>query len=130
MLSKANYQIHTDAIKAHIIPQFPIKREWAYADEADLLNMVMLGCSAKQWREQNPERAANGENIRDSASINELIILSNLETHNALFIKEGLPQNERAERLLDIAHEQMRVLHEKDERKSIKKVSDTTYIDK
>lgn len=108
-LSKINYRIHTDAIKENLIPA-ELTREQAartYADEADVLNMAMFGMTAREWREQNPELKGN---IRDYASINELICLSNMENLNAVFINEGMPQSERLQKLNHIAIEQMRVL--------------------
>jgi hypothetical protein len=82
ILSKANYSIHTDAIKNHIIPTLNVSKdkEWiTYADEADVLNVALFGCTAKQWRESNPQLALEGKNMRDLASINQLTVLSNLE---------------------------------------------------
>lgn len=90
IISKANYNIHTDAVKNYIIPQsdFTKQTDWiAYAEEADLLNVALFSCSAKQWRDANPEHADKGLNIRDFASINELAVLSNLETINANLLK-------------------------------------------
>lgn len=90
-LSKINYRIHTDAIKANLIPSEITKQQAAikYADEADVLNIAMFGMTAKQWREANPDKKGN---IRDYASINELICLSNMENINAVFINDGIPQ--------------------------------------
>ena len=108
-LSKINYQIHTDAIKTHLIPT-EITREQAsliYADEADVLNMAMFGKTARQWREQNPGLKGN---IRDYATINELICLSNMENLNAVFIEQGMPQCERLIKLNQIAIHQMSIL--------------------
>ena len=85
-----------------------------YADEADVLNMAMFGMTARQWREQNPDKKGN---IRDYASINELICLSNMENLNAVFINDGLPQSERLEKLNKIAIQQMKVLENVDDRK-------------
>lgn len=93
-LSKINYRIHTDAIKTHLLPA-EITREQAsrvYTDEADVLNVVMFGKTARQWREEHP--GSNG-NIRDYATINELICLSNMENLNALFIEQDVPQSAR-----------------------------------
>ena len=97
-LSKINYHIHTDAIKENLIPLEVTRTQAAltYADEADVLNIAMFGMTAKQWREQNSDK--NG-NIRDYASINELICLSNMENLNAVFINDGLPQSERLVKL-------------------------------
>lgn len=77
ILSKSNYEIHTQAIKDYIIPEIDHtnKKDWIYAEEADILNIALFGYTAKQWREANPQRALQGENLRDMASINELIIL-------------------------------------------------------
>lgn len=113
-LSKSNYLIHTDAVKNYVLPHSSYEKntEWlAYADEADLLNVVLFGCTAKAWREANPE-LAKSSNIRDYASIAELTVLSNLETHNAELIKSGMNKSERFEELLRIAEYQLRVLTE------------------
>lgn len=113
-LSKSNYLIHTDAVKHYVLPQgnYSKNMEWlAYADEADLLNVALFNCTAKAWRDANPELARNS-NIRDYASIAELIVLSNLETHNAELIKAGVPKKERFETLRKIAEYQLRVLEE------------------
>ena len=88
-----------------------------YADEADVLNMAMFGMTARQWREQNPDKKGN---IRDYATINELICLSNMENLNAVFIGDGLPQSERLVRLNRIAIQQMQVLEEVRDRKLLK----------
>jgi len=115
-LSKINYRIHTDAIKANLIPA-EVTREQAamkYADEADVLNIAMFGMTAKEWREANPDKKGN---IRDYASINELICLSNMENLNAVFINEGMPQSERLIKLNQIAIQQMKVLEETGGRK-------------
>jgi hypothetical protein len=111
-LSKNNYRIHTDAIKNFVLPQLDIAQnpEWlVYADEADLLNVALFRCTAKQWRDANPDLAKT-QNIRDLATINELTVLSNLETHNAQMIKEGMPKSERFEVLKGIAEYQLGVL--------------------
>jgi hypothetical protein len=111
-LSKNNYLIHTDAIKNYVIPQSNYKKsmEWLiYADEADLLNVALFGYTAKQWRDANPKLAGKF-NMRDFASITELTVLSNLETHNAEFIKVGKDKNERFQTLLKIAQYQLSVL--------------------
>ena len=113
-LSKSNYLIHTDAIKHYILPStdYESSMEWlVYADEADLLNVALFGFTAKAWREANPELAKTG-NVRDYASIAELTVLSNLETHNAELIKNGVPKAERFKALRDIAQYQIRVLTE------------------
>lgn len=131
ILSKANYQIHTDAVKNYIIPNlsYSQKKEWVYAEEADLLNIVLFGFTAKQWREANPERVLKGENIRDIASINELAILTNLESLNATLIKNKLNKKERFRILLDMVKEQRQTLDKIDYIKSIKKLKDSTFVD-
>ena len=108
-LAKINYRIHTDAIKQNLIPPelSPAQKSFVYADEADMLNVAMFGMTAKQWREAN--QALKG-NIRDYATINQLICLSNMENLNAVFINDGLPQTERLEKLNKIAIQQMKVL--------------------
>ena len=110
-LSKINYRIHTDAIKRNIIPEevTPQQASIIYANEADVLNVAMFGMTAKQWRDANPDKKGN---IRDYATINELICLSNMENLNAVFIDQGLPQGERLIKLNQIAIQQMNVLED------------------
>ncbi len=119
-LSKINYRIHTDAIKQNLIP-IEVTNAQAniiYANEADVLNVAMFGMTAKQWREANPDLKGN---IRDYASVNELICLSNMESLNAVFIEQGLPQSERLIKLNQIAIHQMSVLESGDnDRKLLK----------
>jgi hypothetical protein len=108
-LSKINYHIHTHAIKQNLIPNELTKEQIStiYASEADVLNMALFGVTAKQWRVSNPTLKGN---IRDYASINELICLSNMENLNAVFINEGQKQPERLEKLNQIAIQQMSIL--------------------
>jgi len=115
-LSKINYHIHTDAIKKNLIPQelTQLQISYVYANEADVLNVALFGMTAKQWRESNPD--LNG-NIRDYATINELICLSNMENLNAVFIDEGMPQPERLVKLNKIAIQQMQVLEDANNRR-------------
>lgn len=115
-LSKTNYRIHTDAIRQNLIPVevTPAQAGVIYAEEADVLNVAMFGMTARMWREQNPGLKGN---IRDYASINELICLSNMENLNAVFIDQGIPQGERLVRLNRIAIQQMRVLEDDGGRK-------------
>lgn len=131
VLSKVNYQLQTDAIKNYILPNKDesMREEWVYADEADILNLIMFGCTAKRWRTLNPDRANAGENIRDMASINELNIISNLESLNATLIKQGVSKNKRIEVLSQTAKEQRELLDKYDYMKSIKKLDASTYID-
>ncbi|HKK59856.1 MAG TPA: KilA-N domain-containing protein [Salinivirga sp.] len=131
ILTKTNYHIHTDAIKNYFIPEKNYEKgtEWiGYAEEADLLNVALFNCTGKDWREANPEIAKKNMNIRDIASINELAILSNLETLNAEMIKEKIEKTERFKKLKKIAEYQLSVLNEKDFMKSIKKMNDEIYI--
>jgi hypothetical protein len=125
-LSKNNYLIHTDAVKNYVLPQsnYTKSNEWlAYADEADLLNVALFGCTAKEWREANPE-LARSSNIRDYASIPELTVLSNLETHNAELIKQGVDKTERFNQLREIAQYQLRVLAEAERIKELPESGD------
>lgn len=118
-LSKINYRIHTDAIKHHLIPEevTPAQSSIIYAEEADVLNVAMFGMTAKQWREVNPDLKGN---IRDYATINELICLSNMENINAVLINDGVPQGERLIKLNQIAIQQMQVLENNGSRKLLK----------
>jgi hypothetical protein len=108
-LTKINYRIHTDAIKANLIPPelTPKQINLIYASEADLLNMALFGKTAKQWRDENPDHKGN---IRDEANVSQLVCLANLETLNAHFIHQGLPQAERLEILNQTAIHQMKLL--------------------
>lgn len=118
ILTKNNYFIHTDAIKNYLLPNVDYykDRSWLkYAEEADILNVIMFKSTAKSWRELNPE-ISNNYNMRDYATINELTVLSNLESHNAQLIKEGKSKDERFEILTNIANHQLNVLNKVDER--------------
>ena len=108
-LSKLNYRIHTDAVKAHLIPPevTPAQAAITYATEADLLNVALFGHTARQWRDANPKLEGN---VRDYASVEQLLVLANMEGMNAEFIHMGLPQGERLKRLNQIAIRQMQVL--------------------
>ena len=108
-LAKINYHIHTDAIKEHLVPQEidQYHRSLIYANEADVLNVALFGITAKEWRDAHPDDKGN---IRDYATINQLICLSNMENLNAVFINEGMPQQERLDKLNKIAIQQMTVL--------------------
>jgi hypothetical protein len=115
-LAKINYHIHTDAIKRNLIPKELIPQQIAiiYANEADVLNVALFGLTAKQWKEQNVNLKGN---MRDYASINELICLANLENLNAVLINENLPQKERLIKLNKIAIQQMTILTDISNRK-------------
>lgn len=108
-LSKLNYRIHTDAVKANLIPAVVSAAQAAstYASEADLLNVALFGQTAKQWRDANPTREGN---MRDSASVQQLLVLANIESLNAEFIQMGLSEGERLQKLNAVAIRQMRLL--------------------
>ena len=110
-LSKINYRIHTDAVKENLIPPELTRQQISlvYASEADLLNMALFGKTAQQWRDENPDKTGN---MRDYANVSQLVCLANLETLNAHFIQQGLPQKERLKLLNNTAIQQMRLLTE------------------
>lgn len=118
-LSKINYRIHTDAIQHNLIPQeiTPLQVSYIYAEEADVLNVALFGMTARQWRDANPDLSGN---IRDYATINELICLSNMESINSELIKDGVPQGERLIKLNQIAIQQMLVLGGDNNRKLLR----------
>ena len=133
LLSKANYHIQTDAVKNYILPEkdYEKDKEWlVYAEEADLLNVVLFKCTAKDWRDVNPEHAKKKLNIRDFASINELAVLSNIESLNALMIKKSIDKTERFKELKEVAEYQLKILDGKSSMKALKKLSDDIYIKK
>ena len=105
-LSKLNYRIHTDAIKANLIPPelTPAQISYTYASEADMLNVVLFGKTAKQWRDENQNETGN---IRDQATIYQLLVLSNMESYNAILIQQGKSQAERMKLLHELAVQQM-----------------------
>lgn len=108
-LTKVNYRIHTDAIKAHLVPTLTKKNaeKFVYSNEADLLNVALFGVNAKAWRKQNPEKDGN---IRDYASVLELVVLANLESQNALLIQQGHSRIDRLTMLNQLARTQMQSL--------------------
>lgn len=118
-LSKINYHIHTDAVKNNLIPKeiSPSQKNTIYAEEADVLNVAIFGMTAKEWRENNPELKGN---IRDYATINELICISNMENINSVLINEGIPQGDRLEKLNKIAIHQMNILENSNNRHLLK----------
>jgi len=132
ILSKANYHIQTDAVQKHIVPEknYTKDKEWLiYAEEADLLNVALFNCTAKDWRDLNPEQAKKDLNIRDFASINELAVLSNIESLNAEIIKKGIEKPERFLQLREMAVYQLEILDKKDSLKALKKLADDVYIE-
>jgi len=118
-LAKVNYQIHTDAIKENLIPKEITKQQasFVYASEADLLNVALFGITAKEWRDDNPDKSGN---IRDYATLEQLVVLSNMESINALLISQGLSQAERLIQLNKVAITQMRSLLESNTIKRLK----------
>ncbi len=108
-LAKVNYHIHTDAIKENLIPQAISKQKMGlvYANEADLLNVALFGKTAKDWREEHPDEKGN---IRDYATLEQLVVLSNMESINALLIRQGVSQQERLLQLNKVAITQMKSL--------------------
>jgi hypothetical protein len=119
-LTKINYRIHTDAIKENLIPENLTAKQisFVYANEADVLNMALFGKTAKEWRNENPDKQGN---IRDYANVSQLVCLANLENLNAVFIDEGKPQDERLLKLNQIAIGQMRILLQTDSIKQLGK---------
>lgn len=123
ILSKTNYSLHTDAVKNYIIPKIDTnKQKLVYADEADLLNIALWGCTAKMWRDANPQHSEKGLNIRDVASINELIVLSNMESYNAELLKMGIDKEKRYNTLHKMAAEQLGHLNAINAEKTFRKI--------
>ena len=118
-LAKVNYQIHTDAIRENLIPQEITKQQanYVYANEADLLNVALFGFTAKEWRDNNPNKSGN---IRDYATLEQLVVLSNMESVNALLIRQGLQQSERLLQLNKVAITQMKSLLASETMKKLK----------
>lgn len=111
-LSKVNYTLHTEAVRSEIIERWNVRpsEEWLhYASEADLLNLALFGLTAAQWRESNPEAAAKNLNLRDAATLHELTVLSNLESYNAILLRNGLPKDARFLELQRTARQQLEI---------------------
>lgn len=108
-LSKVNYRIHTDAVKENLIPPelTPEQIAYTYASEADLLNVALFGQTAKQWKNNNPSKKGN---VRDDANLNQLLVLANMESYNAILIEQGKSQSERLILLRNLAIKQMDTL--------------------
>ena len=108
-ISKLNYRIHTDAIKENLIPPELTKEQiaYTYANEADMLNVALFGITAKQWSEMNPDKKGN---MRDDANLNQLLVLSNMESYNAVLIEQGKAQSDRLVLLRDLAVKQMKTM--------------------
>lgn len=124
-LSKVNFHLHTGAIKEYlIVPELTERqRKFVYTDETDMLNVVLFGMTAKEWREQNPDKGHAKENMRDSASAEQNLVLANMESYNAIMIKDGLPQSERITRLSETARQQLNTLQQVSNRVLLPKVS-------
>ena len=118
-LAKVNYQIHTNAIKENLIPKEITKRQacFVYVTEADLLNVALFNITAKEWRTNNPEKKGN---MRDDASLEQLVVLSNLESLNAVFIQQGLLQSERLIQLNKVEIMQMKSLLNNNQRNKLR----------
>jgi hypothetical protein len=114
VLSKVNYRIHTDSIKEHLIPSLNISKEkegFVYADEAELLNIVMFDMTSKEWKQKNSDLTLKGYNIRDTANLHQLTVLSNLESYNSILIRQGYPKEARLYELRRLAVEQLTSLY-------------------
>ena len=121
-LAKTNYRIHTDSIKENLIPKLTeSQKSYAYASEADILNVALFGMTAKEWKDKNPNVSGN---MRDYANILQLVILSNLENVNAELINQGMEQSKRLERLNEIAKKQFQTLQNS---KSIEKIENLPF---
>jgi len=107
-LAKINYRIHTDAIKENLVPNLSEKQlAFVYANEADVLNMALFGKTAKDWRTENPDKKGN---IRDYATIEQLLVIANMESYNAILIEQGVNQRERLIQLNTMAKSQLKIL--------------------
>ena len=125
-LAKTNYRIHTDSIKENIVPKLTEnQKQFVYANEADILNVALFGMTAKEWKDRNPNL---DENMRDYANILQLVILSNLENLNAEFIKQGLSQKQRLEKLNETAIKQLEILQNNNGIKRIEELDNTKWI--
>lgn len=134
LIRKTNYQLQTEAVKNYIIPKSTLPKDKVgieYANEAELLNLAVFGCTSKDWKQQNPEAVFNNENIRDMASINELTVISTLEAINSNLIKQGVPREKRFKYLQELAEDQLTTLNKiSDSKKSIKRTREELYLDK
>ena len=125
-LAKTNYRIHTDSIKENIVPKLTEnQKQFVYANEADILNVALFGMTAKEWKDRNPNLDGN---MRDYANILQLVILSNLENLNAEFIKQGLSQKQRLEKLNETAIKQLEILQNNNGIKRIEELDNTKLI--
>ena len=129
ILAKVNYRIHTDAIRDNLIPPelTPRQRSFVYADEADLLNTALFGMTASEWRKDNADKSGN---MRDYATIEQLLVLANLENVNALYINNGIPQSERIIELNQLARSQMAALLSNSSVKGLKTLDEKANLSK
>ena len=132
VLSKVNYKLHTDAVRDFVIPKIDVEREktYVYANEADMLNLALWACTAKQWRDANPEHAKKGLNIRDTASINELVVLANLESFNAELLKRDMDKTTRYACLYEMAERQLIRLNAIEAEKGFRKLEAKNVVAK
>ena len=129
MLAKTNFSLQNSAIKTHILPQINLEEaSLSYREEADLLNLALFKCTANDWREANPDHAKKGHNLRDFATLNELVVLSNLASINAVLIRRDIPQEERFKELCEIADLQMKSLDRKRGHKTVRRVASASYL--
>ena len=129
ILAKANYLIQTDSIKNYLVPSLTyIQRNYVYAEEGDVLNVALFGMTAKEWREQNPELAEDG-NMRDYTDLLHLIVLNNLENINATLIKSGISQKERLVILNNTAKSQMKLLSKNKNIKELENLNENKLLD-
>ena len=132
VLTKVNYSIYTDAVKDFVIPKSKYvnnKKYIEYAEEADILNLCIFGCTAKEWKEANPSLAMKGDNLRDIASINELAVLSNLQVLGSEMMKTDLSRQERFNELQKISKKQLEILNKKDFMGSLKYTKESVYLE-
>lgn len=129
-LASATYTIHTDAIKEIIIPDtIQWRAGYKYASEADIINLALFGMTAAEWRKTNPERTKRGENIRDSASINELLVMEMLQVQSAELIRDKVDAQTRLEILRQSAKQKLNALAKVDSTKALKHLDDATYLE-
>ena len=127
IISKTNYRIHTDAIKCNLVPKSltQIQQGYVYADEADILNIALFNMTASEWRKQNPDKKGN---IRDYATLEQLLVLANMESLNALLIEKGISQEERLKQLNNLAMSQLKILCEDKNVKKLDNISEKTLL--
>lgn len=130
VLASTTYSVQTDAVKDYLVPQaLPWNKKYQYANEADLINLAIFGMTASEWRTANPTRAKHGENIRDMASINELLIMEELQLHNAQYIEKGLDKETRFNKLRQEAEVKRIALAKIDPAKNLKRLDGNTYLE-